>query len=232
MIAYHGDNNIKKKYVARVLAHRRADEIIKGVYWERGKGCAVGCTIHSGDHGAFETELGIPRILARLEDGIFEALPNDLAQTWPERFLKAIKPGADLSQVWPKFAYWLLNDPKNGVIRFAKTNTTKIAIENVGNLYLRSLKEEVSRESWLEVRNYAADAASAAASYASAAASAAASYAASAAAAADYAAVAADYASAAAAADYSADARSRIKQSEKLLELLKDATVKRKRKMK
>ena len=72
MIAFHNDPTIKEKYLSRVTEHERADEIVKGQYWENGKGCAVGCTIHSGNHAAYETELGIPRWMARLEDCISE----------------------------------------------------------------------------------------------------------------------------------------------------------------
>ena len=33
MKAFHGDSNIKAKYVERVKAHALADEIIHGKYW-------------------------------------------------------------------------------------------------------------------------------------------------------------------------------------------------------
>jgi hypothetical protein len=109
LLAYHNDQAIKDKYLARVTAHRAADELIQGFgYWHDGKGCAVGCTIHGSDHMAYEAELGIPVAIARLEDSIFEALPGDSAREWPGRFLDAIRPGADLSRVTPKFLYWLL----------------------------------------------------------------------------------------------------------------------------
>src|SRR6202008_414365 len=110
MLAFHNDQKIKDKYLSRVIAHQKADEIVKGIYWKNGKGCAVGCTIHGNDHSKYEKELGIPIILARLEDGIFENLPDDLAKLWPEQFLNAINVGSDLSSVWPKFANWLLVD--------------------------------------------------------------------------------------------------------------------------
>jgi hypothetical protein len=63
-IAFHGDPAIKAFYLGRVRAHRKADEIRHGFYWQGGKGCAVGCTLHSNSHTAYEDELGIPRILA------------------------------------------------------------------------------------------------------------------------------------------------------------------------
>lgn len=37
MKAFHDDLKIKEKYLSRVRAHKRADEIIKGKYWEDGK---------------------------------------------------------------------------------------------------------------------------------------------------------------------------------------------------
>jgi len=110
MLSYHSDPAIKAKYLARVEGHAEADEIIKGRYWEAGKGCAVGCTIHGDSYADFETELGIPRILAWLEDVIFEGLPNRLAKTWPERFLSSIEPGKDLSRVAWQLLHWLLTD--------------------------------------------------------------------------------------------------------------------------
>ena len=114
MLSYHSDPAIKAKYLARVEGHADADEIIKGRYWEAGKGCAVGCTIHGDSHADFESELGIPRILAWLEDVIFEGLPNRLAKTWPERFLLSIEPGKDLSRVAWQLLHWLLTDGNPG----------------------------------------------------------------------------------------------------------------------
>jgi hypothetical protein len=110
MLSYHSDPAIKSRYLARVEGHAAADEIIKGQYWEEGKGCAVGCTVHGNSHDDFERELGIPQVLAWLEDVIFEGLPNRVAKTWPERFLSAIEPGADLSRVAWQLLHWLLTE--------------------------------------------------------------------------------------------------------------------------
>lgn len=110
LIAYHNDPMIKRAVLSQLAAHRAADEIIQGTYWENGKGCAVGCAIYSGDHVEYETRFGIPQMLAHLEDRIFEGMTNDKAQEWPERFMGAIRPGADLSLVGWKFLRWLLTD--------------------------------------------------------------------------------------------------------------------------
>jgi hypothetical protein len=110
LIAYHNKLEIKSGIINQLIAHAEADEIIKGKYWEDGKGCAVGCTVHSSDHMEYEALFGISVMLARLEDCIFEGLPNGTAKAWPVRFMSAIEPGKDLSLVGWKFLYWILTD--------------------------------------------------------------------------------------------------------------------------
>jgi hypothetical protein len=113
MRAFHNDPAIKEKYLARVREHRRLDEIAKGYYYEkddRGKGmmCAVGCTVHSNSHKAYEEELGIPEWVAHVEDVIFERLPNKKAKFWPEDFLSAIPVGSDLDKIKVPFVLFCL----------------------------------------------------------------------------------------------------------------------------
>ena len=38
MRAFHNDESVKAKYIARVKDHQFADEIIQGKYWENGRG--------------------------------------------------------------------------------------------------------------------------------------------------------------------------------------------------
>ena len=161
MISFHGKQEIKEKYLARLRAHYKADEIVKGVYWEKEKGCAVGCTIHSNDHFLYETELGIPRILAKLQDGIFENLPNKLAKEWPIEFLDSIPIGVDLKMVWPKFVVWLLTDQRHGVMRHSRTERTKKSIIRVSGLYKEWIETGVKPDFYAAAA--AADAAAAAA---------------------------------------------------------------------
>ena len=117
MLAYHGDKKVKAHYLGRVRAHQKADEIVQGYgYWKAGKGCAVGCTLHSGAHAQYPIEMGIPVELAYLEDHFFENLPTDAAKKWPARFLSSIKVGADLSRVYDLWSAWNLIDPVDGVI--------------------------------------------------------------------------------------------------------------------
>ena len=126
LIAFHGDPELKAAMLKEARWHVEQDRLIKGTYGQdktevKFKGCAIGCSIHSlarlhkkkldtSDHSIYETELGIPVRLAYLEDRLFEGLPNELAMTWPERFLQAIQPGADLSLVADKMQVWVLRE--------------------------------------------------------------------------------------------------------------------------
>ena len=120
MKAFHNDQAIKDKYLARVRAHRAADELIRGTGWDGHRGCAIGCTLERYEHARYPIELGVPEQIAYLEDHLFERLPLDAAMAWPERVLSAIRVGADLSRVWPEFAIWMLT----GVIQYAGNRET------------------------------------------------------------------------------------------------------------
>ncbi len=123
LIAYHNNPKVKATYLKRVRAHAKADEIVKGQYWKDGKGCAVGCTIHSKNHIAYETELGIPEWLARVEDTLFEGMPNARAKKWPAQFLAAIKPGVDLEKAKNPFLIFVLKSTLKSMkkVKFNKT---------------------------------------------------------------------------------------------------------------
>jgi hypothetical protein len=110
MLAFTNTTVTKPVILKQLKQHAKLDQIVKGQYWEDGKGCAVGCTIHSSNHAEYETRFGIPQMLAWLEDTIFEGLPNDVAKGWPLRFMSAVIPGSDLSRVGWQFLHWLLTD--------------------------------------------------------------------------------------------------------------------------
>jgi hypothetical protein len=110
LTAFHNRSAVKEKFLTRLRAHAEADEIVQGTSWEHGKGCAVGCTLHQYDHHAYEEELGIPEWLARVEDSLFEMLPNTEAKKFPLQFLEAIPLGADLEPVKWKFCAFLMKE--------------------------------------------------------------------------------------------------------------------------
>lgn len=122
------NQELKSSLVAEIRKHREQDQVIQGNYGylEEGKfrGCAVGCAIDSlfkvhghdtpyylcSDHGIYERELGIPKILAELQDVIHEGLSDESFPTWPERFMEAVPTETELYKVWPGFTIWLIGD--------------------------------------------------------------------------------------------------------------------------
>lgn len=197
----------KEMLITSLGRHALADAFIKGTYGRErddGKGCAVGCSLREftkkqSSHSEYERLFGTPKVLAHLEDGIFEGLPLAESKLWPLQFANAIPVGRDLSMVWPKFAHWLLVDEKFGAINFARPGRARKAILRVSALYSRCVDgDKPSKKEWN-------DAADDAAAYAAA--------------------VAADYAAAYAAAVAADGAlkNHRIAQSKYLIKLLSEA---------
>ena len=152
--------------LASLTRHRAADRIVQGTYWKGGRGCAVGCSIHDfapgreEDHTAYEDLFGIPKSLARLEDALFERLPAGAARVWPERFVSAIRPGADLTRVVDQWLLWLLCDVASPLAPWR----AEPWMATVAALYERRLADdEPTQDEWDAAGTAAGDAAGAAA---------------------------------------------------------------------
>jgi hypothetical protein len=143
MLTFHGSQELKDQRIAQVRAHRLADQLVHGQYWQDGKGCAVGCTIHSGEHMAYETELGIPVELAYAEDNIFERLGNGKAMLWPERFLQAIPVGVDLraTHVNKRYVLALLTDETRGIIHLTNNDAVRQRATEVAEFLKQGISE-------------------------------------------------------------------------------------------
>lgn len=115
----------KAVMVADMIAHRKADELVAGIYgdFEDGKfrGCAVGCSIHTinrlrgtnygyGDYAALAAEIGAPLALVQLQDCAFENLRVKDRKRWLERFYRAMPEGVDLSAAVPRILVRLLRE--------------------------------------------------------------------------------------------------------------------------
>lgn len=159
LTAYHNDVALKEKLIREIPLYREkllqdfryCSAFKRSLIWEY-----VSDFNNDGDKicAKYETKLGVPRVLARLENnGIFESLFEERAKTWPQEFLAAIPVGADLTQVWPQYAVWLLVDEKHGIIQYANSDQSRAAIQKVADLY--GSNQSVSGENWQE----AADAA-------------------------------------------------------------------------
>ena len=69
----------------------------------------------------------LPQQLADLRGEICQLLPPYEAESWRQQFDDAAE-SADLHNVWPQFALWLLIDNQYGVIQYAKTDEQRTLI--------------------------------------------------------------------------------------------------------
>ena len=70
--AFHNDPSIKDSLLARLRDDAAHGRIVERQDWEDREGCAVG----GSDHMLYESEYGIPAVLAHIEDTIHEGSPG------------------------------------------------------------------------------------------------------------------------------------------------------------
>ncbi len=150
--SFLGSEAVRNDFLQRVQEHAAKDEIVKGKYWENGKGCAVGCTIHSGNHEEYRSSLGLPVWLAKIEDKIFENMSNQGAKEFPRSFLEAIRVGvedSEMDKVKRRFYHWLLTDPTYGVKQHTRAELAG-AIQTVADYHEACVKSETPN--WNELQ--------------------------------------------------------------------------------
>jgi hypothetical protein len=215
-----------------VAVHVAADSIVQGTYWDAASksGCFIGCLAHADDPAANEIAYGLPIMVQRIAESIFERLPADKAKQFFAAFPIAVNcDGKNLTNVgWQFLAAELRSLPKQSAQIQAVIDPVII-----GMVLLASGQEWATADARAAADaaynaaayNAAADAAAAAAAANARAAADAAAYAAYAAAStADAAADAADAADAAADAADAAD-YARLRQRGLLLRLISEAPV-------
>jgi hypothetical protein len=90
----------------QVAAHVAADSIAQGIYWDEGnkRGCFIGCLAHSDDPEINEQTYGLPVMVQRIAESIFEALPAYEAEAFFAALPDAVGcDGKDLSKVGWQF---------------------------------------------------------------------------------------------------------------------------------
>jgi hypothetical protein len=90
----------------QVAAHVAADSIAQGIYWDEDskRGCFIGCLAHSNDPGINEQTYGLPVMVQRIAESIFEFLPAYEAKAFFAALPDAVGcDGKDLSKVGWQF---------------------------------------------------------------------------------------------------------------------------------
>jgi hypothetical protein len=89
-----------------VEQHIAADSVIQGAYWddEAHKGCFIGCLAHSDDPRINEARYGLPLMVQRIAESIFEDLPVEDAKAFSAALPDAVAcDGKDLTKVGWQF---------------------------------------------------------------------------------------------------------------------------------
>ena len=89
-----------------VAAHVAADSIIQGSYWdaEYKRGCFIGCLAHANVPTINEATYGLPVMVQRIAERIFESLPADDAKAFFAALPDAVAcDGKDLTRVGWQF---------------------------------------------------------------------------------------------------------------------------------
>jgi hypothetical protein len=104
------------KLRSEVAAHVAADSIVQGTYWDKQdkRGCFIGCLAHANDPEINEQTYGLPVMVQRIAESIFEALPAEEAKAFFAALPDAVGcDGKDLSKVgWQFLAAELRALPK------------------------------------------------------------------------------------------------------------------------
>lgn len=94
------------KLRSEVAAHVAADSIVQGIYWDKGSehGCFIGCLAKLGDPSLNEATYGLPVMVQRIAENIFEALPANEAKAFFATLPDAVGcDGKDLTKVGWQF---------------------------------------------------------------------------------------------------------------------------------
>ena len=112
------------KFASLTRQHAEADLLVQGEYYDEatGKGCFIGCFAHGDRPEVLADDFGIPVMLTRIAERIFNSLPKDEARDFFLAIPGAIgTDGKDLSRVgWAFLADTLRAlPPQEGAVKHA-----------------------------------------------------------------------------------------------------------------
>ena len=160
--SYKGDQNFKQRMVSAIIEDKENERIVKGQYWQDGKGCNVGCgeyavcqilghKFENRKHKKLAEELEVPEAIFYLGDAIFEGLDVEDSTQFVVDFYTAIPVGQDLKNVVIDIKIALLSDPQFGARQYA-FDDGKAAIDAVIELLNRYKIDSVHDQEWAAAR--------------------------------------------------------------------------------
>jgi hypothetical protein len=122
MQPFNGNAALAARIVDDMEAHRKADRLAQGTYWdpETGRGCAIGCLVQSDRHEDAAKLCNAPVEIMYIVDTLFENIPQPDNLDWPVIFLTALRdnPTKDISSLWLRLALEMAGHPVFGYKRY------------------------------------------------------------------------------------------------------------------
>ncbi|MHB1950153.1 MAG: hypothetical protein ACYCQK_01610 [Acidiferrobacteraceae bacterium] len=155
ILAWHGEPGLKAAALERLREHRRMDQIVQGLYYDRGRGCQLGCLTHQNEdtHAAAERLFGIEQSIGYWLEMVFERLPHEDCAQWVLDSAQAIPVGADMRLCRYALCAWLLGESE----LLPPSERAKDHVRNVRILNERAARGDIAPEAeWAAARAAAA----------------------------------------------------------------------------
>jgi len=127
MNSFFGSGQFKEAVRARVQRHHDTDTVRQGVYFREddlgpsgGRGCFIGCALHSGKHADFASLLGMSSWFARMGEAFFEHSDAEVARGMPLPVYDAIKPGVDLTPIGEQYFGESFGRMRSGMVEYSQ----------------------------------------------------------------------------------------------------------------
>ncbi|HTD03878.1 thioredoxin [Undibacterium sp.] len=178
--AFWGDADLQKAVATQVRQHIEADQVVTAKRVpicdeENQKYSLMGAALHAADMDRYEGTLGIPAVLAQLEEAVHSLMMVEVADgdgksydafreqgcSYPVDWLQSIPLGADLRRVTPHFLHWLLLDLISApyLSAFSVVDDAKSVVRDVAALHARTATGTMPNAAeWKAAREAAIDA--------------------------------------------------------------------------
>ncbi len=142
MLTFQNPEYTKEDLIIRLKNHRDTGSIVRDiyrdVYWDNGKGSAVGCAVESNNNykpfDILQDRYGIPRWMGFLIENIFFCIANDCAIDFCLDVFSAIPVGVDLDDLKKPFIIFILEFCLSTFNHY-NNGDSYIAVNNVIELY-------------------------------------------------------------------------------------------------
>lgn len=117
ILSYHDNETTKAEHVMLAMFHRESDRLRSGSYGDAvaGTGCSVGCLamdrgLRRDDHAGLAAAVGLPEWFVRLQDSVFEGLPDFAKADWHVALAEAVPVGLDLQPAYHRICARILRE--------------------------------------------------------------------------------------------------------------------------